>query len=68
MKKLPLFLFIATGLLVIGFAIRLITDYLYHYEFSSFPFYCYVLERGVEFIIPAIACFVAGMIIRKKQK
>lgn len=64
--KYWLFLYIMAALLVVGFAIRLGADYYKNYEFGSSPFYLYVIERFAEFILPAIACFAAGHILKKK--
>lgn len=54
-------------LLIIGFAVRLGMDY-YKYDGinNSAPFYVLVLERTVEFIVPSIAAFVAGRLMKKK--
>lgn len=45
-------------LLLICFVGLLFRDYLVVYEFGSAPFYLYILERLIEFILPAIVCFV----------
>lgn len=65
-EKYCLFLYIMSALLVVGFAIRLGADYFKNYEFGSSPFYLYVIERFAEFILPAIACFAVGRILKKK--
>ena len=62
------FLFICSPLLTIGFVARLYFDYTMHYEYGSAPFWLYVAVRFVEFMILAIGCFVAGIIMRKKAK
>lgn len=67
-KFIPAFLFICSTLLTIGFAVRLYFDYTVHYEYGSAPFWLYMAIRFVEFMILAIGCFVAGIIMRKKAK
>ena len=62
------FLFVCSALLTIGFAVRLYYDYTLQYEFGSAPFWLYIAVRFVEFMLLAIGCFVAGIIIRKKAK
>ncbi len=68
-KHLYFFLFVIAGLLMLGFAIRLIADYvLYNPAETSFPFYAYVIERSVEFLLPSLVAFVIGLIIRYKNR
>lgn len=61
------FLYAISILLVIGFAIRLGVDY-YHYNTfrNSGPFYAFVIERIIEFIIPSILIFIVAKIAKKK--
>ena len=66
-KYLPLILFICAALLTAGFAIHLFFDYTLRYEFGSAPFWLYVAERFIEYMLLAIACFTAGMILRKRS-
>ncbi len=68
-KHLYIFLFVIAGLLVLGFAIRLMADYvLYNPTETSFPFYAKVIERSTEFLLPSIVAFVVGLIIRHKNR
>lgn len=59
-------LFAASAVLAVCFGIFLWQDYTVHYQFGSAPFYLYVLERVVEFLLPSIVCLVVGGVIRKK--
>ncbi len=68
-KHAHIFLFVIAGLLVLGFAIRLVADYiLYNPMETSFPFYAYAMERSVEFLLPALAALVVGLIIKQKNR
>lgn len=67
MKKYSI-LYIASALVGIGFVVRLTADYFVHYKFGSAPFYVYVLERGIEFLLPAAVLLVIGLILQKKTK
>ena len=66
MRKLlkPGVCFVLAALLAAVFAVRLYFDYTRSYPFGSAPFYLYVLERGIEFLIPAAACVASGCILR----
>lgn len=64
-KIIAYILFLISLLLVVYCCITLRLDYLNNYEFGSAPFYAYILVRSVEFILPAIICLVAGIIIKK---
>lgn len=59
-------LFVIAAALVVCFGVFLWQDYTVHYQFGSAPFYLYVVERAVEFLIPSIVCIVVGGVIRKK--
>lgn len=53
--------------LIIGFVIRLGADYFkYDHINGSSPFYTFIIERLVEFILPSIIVFVVGRIMKKK--
>ena len=66
-KHLYIFLFVIAGLLLLGFAIRLVADYvLYNPAETSFPFYAKVIERSVEFLLPSLISLVVGLFIRHK--
>lgn len=60
-------LYVACILLIIGFAVRLgMNHYKYDSINNSAPFYVLVLERTVEFIVPSIAAFIVGRLMKKK--
>lgn len=60
------FLNIAGVLLVLGFVIRLAADYFkYQNSFGSAPFSVSIIFRSIEFLLPAIICFVAASYIKK---
>lgn len=58
-------LFIAL-LLILTYFIVLKIDYLNWYMYSS-PFYVAVIERSVEFVLPAIVSFLLGLRLLKKN-
>lgn len=62
------FLNTAGILLVIGFTIRLGADY-YKIQkgINSAPFYLFVLERSLEFLLPGIICFAAAVYIKRRN-
>jgi hypothetical protein len=64
--KIGSFLNTAGILLVIGFTIRLGADY-YKIQkgINSAPFYLFILERSLEFLLPGIICFAAAVYIKK---
>ncbi len=63
------FLYIVSIFLIIGFAIRLGVDYSkYNTHSNSAPFYAFIIERVVEFIIPSIIVFIIGKVMKKKYK
>lgn len=67
-KSISAFLFACSALLTIGFAVRLSFDCTLHYEYGSAPLWLYLAVRSAEFMIPAIGCFVFGMLLSKKAK
>ncbi len=69
MKKENIYklLYVVSVFLIIGFAIRLGVDYFKYDEYSnSAPFYVFIIERVVEFIIPSIIVFIVAKIAKKK--
>lgn len=61
------FLYFVSSLLIIGFGIRIGVDaYRYNTALNSAPFYIFVLVHTVEFILPAIICFLIGSAMNKK--
>ena len=61
------FLYAVCIFLIAGFAIRLGADY-FKYDIinNSAPFYIFVIERVVEFILPSIIVFIVGKVMKKK--
>ena len=63
------FLYIVASLLVIGFAIAFGLD-AYKYNtggyLGSAPLYVYALVDAVEYLLPSLAFFLAGLICKKK--
>jgi len=61
------FLYTVSVLLVIGFTIRLGVDYFQYDEMNnSAPFYAFIIERVVEFILPSIIVFIVAKVVKKK--
>ncbi len=61
------YLYAVSIFLIIGFAIRLGVDYFkYDLYNNSAPFYVFIIERVVEFIIPSIIVFIVAKIAKKK--
>ncbi len=61
------FLYAVSIFLIIGFAIRLGVDYFKYDSYNnSAPFYIFIIQRVVEFIIPSIIVFIAAKIAKKK--
>lgn len=61
------FIYIVGIFLVIGFAIRLGVDYFkYDSTNNSAPFYAFIIERVVEFIVPSMVLFIVGKVMKKK--
>lgn len=63
------FLYAVSIFLIIAFAIRLGVDY-YNYNtyLCSAPFYLFIIERIVEFILPSIIVFIVASITKNKYK
>jgi len=53
--------------LFILFFISLYRDYTYHYPYGSAPFYLYVVERFVMFIIPMFMTLFVTKILKRKE-
>ncbi len=61
------FLYIVCLFLIIGFAIRLGIDYFKQDNTNnSAPFYTFIIERAIEFIIPSIIVFIGAKIVKNK--
>lgn len=60
-------LYVIAIILMIAFVVTLSVDYLNYNTYSnSAPFYAFIVERVVEFIIPSIIAFGIGKFIKKK--
>ena len=63
------FLYILAALLVVGFAVAFGVD-AYKYNtggyLGSAPLYVYALVDAVEYLLPSLAFFIAGLICKKK--
>ena len=63
------FLFVISALLVVGFTIAFGVD-AYKYKtggyLGSAPLYVYALIDAVEYLLPSLAFFIAGLICKKK--
>lgn len=61
------FLYAVCIFLIIGFAIRLGVDYLNYDKINnSAPFYTFIIERTIEFLLPSIIVFIVGKVMKKK--
>ena len=57
----------AAGLMVIGFAIHTLVDYLrYDHLLNSAPFRLWIYVNAIYWLIPALLAFLAGIIAHKK--
>ena len=71
MKKQNLYK-IAWGIaaaLLLAFSVTLIIDgCTYNDTLTSFPFYVYVIVRGIEFLLPSLLAFGVAFLLKKKYK
>ncbi len=66
--KVSKYLNILATILVIIFLGMLAVDYFRYDSYStSFPFYTYIILRGIEFLIPSIILFIISNIIKRKK-
>ena len=71
MKKENIYklLYILSALLVFGFAIDTGVD-IYKYNtggyLGSAPLYVYILVNAIEYLLPSLAFFIAGLVCKKK--
>ncbi len=66
-EKIYKFLYIVCIFLIVGFSIRLGVDYFkYESTNNSAPFYTFIIERIIEFIVPSIIVFIVGKVMKKK--
>lgn len=61
------FFYLISILALIGFFIRLGADYFKYDTTNSAPFYVFIIERIVEFIIPSIIFYIIGKFLKKKN-
>ena len=69
MKKENIYkiLYMVCIFLIIGFGIRLGVDYFkYVRANNSAPFYTFVIERTIEFIVPSMIVFIIGKVMKRK--
>ena len=69
MKKANIykFLYAISSLLALGFVVHTIVDACrYDSMLTSFPFYAFVIVHAVEYLVPALIVFVAGLVCKKK--
>ena len=57
----------AEAMLLALFIYSIYKDYTIYYPYGSSPFYLYIIERFIEFIVPAIVLFIVGKRIIKKK-
>ena len=58
--------YVASLILVLVFVIRVILDYInYDAMVNSAPFSVFILVEAINFIVPALLLFIAGLIIGK---
>ena len=61
------FFYIVSALLALGFCIRLGVDYaVYDAAVNSAPFYVFILERAVEFLLPCVVLLIVARVCKKK--
>ena len=66
-ERLYRYLFAAAGLLTVGLCVRLAADYFrYTTTLNSAPFWVTAVVRMVEFLLPAAAALIAGLVLRRK--
>lgn len=61
------FFYLTSILALIGFFIRISVDYFKYDVTNSAPFYVFIIERIIEFIIPSIIFYIIGKILKKKN-
>ena len=66
-NKIMSYILYGVSIMLVGyFIVVLRLDYLNNYVFGSAPFYVYVIERAIEFILPAIICALVAKKMSKK--
>lgn len=59
------FLYFISILLIIGFIIFIVLDYLKYDVSNSAPFYIFIIIRVIEFLLPSLICFIIGNRLKK---
>lgn len=68
-KNVHKLLYAVSVLLLLGFCIRVVADYLqYSSSLNSAPFYLWILARVIEFIVPGMIAFIAAGLVKKKYE
>ena len=68
-KIISLVLFFVSLLLILGFIVILNLDWITYYSnYSSAPFYVYIIVRSLEFLLPSIILIIAGIVLLLKNK
>lgn len=58
--------YVASLILVLVFVIRVVLDYInYDAMVNSAPFSVFILVEAINFILPALLLFIAGLVIGK---
>ena len=61
------FLYVVSIFLIVGFTIRLGVDYFKYDTYNnSAPFYYFILERLIEYVLPSVIIFIVAKITKKK--
>lgn len=68
-EKIVKLLYFVSIVLVIGFGICVLVDYLrYDTILNSAPFYIFIITRFVEFIVPSIIIFIVATLIKANRR
>ena len=68
-KIISLILFFISLLLILEFIVILNLDFLTYYSnYSSAPFYTYIIVRSLEFLLPSIILIIVGIVLLLKNK
>ena len=67
-KIISILLFFMSLILILGFVVTLNVDWLNYYSrYEANPFYVYILQRGLEFLLPAVVLIVVGILLLRKD-
>lgn len=65
--NLPSLLYVLSLLLTVGFLISVaVNGYNYSTTLNSAPFWVFVLVDALTLLLPALVCFAAGLILKKR--